>query len=69
MNPMNAQQNENWCWIDVYTKSGNEWVFRKRVAREYDKTFDQMRMSIARMLSSSPAVPMRLEDFRLVKRP
>lgn len=65
---MDTEMNDQWSWLDVYTKSGAEWVFRKRVARD-NRTYEELRIDIARMLSSSPAVPMRLEDFKLVKRP
>lgn len=63
------EQNDSWSWLDVFTRSGGQWVFRKRVARDYDSTYEKMRVEIARTLSSSPAVPMSLDDFKLVKRP
>lgn len=66
---MSTEMDDQWSWLDVYTKSGGEWVFRKRVARDHSKTYEELRIDIARMLSSSPAVPMSLEDFKLVRRP
>lgn len=67
-----TETSNNWRWVDVYTKAKRDgemtWVFRKRVARE-GATFEELRVSIARLLGSSPAVPMSFDDFQLIKRP
>jgi hypothetical protein len=70
-NDINQPDNEedSWAWLDVYTKSKDDWVFRKRVPRSHGQGFNEMRSSIARSLSQSPAVPMSFSDFKLVKRP
>lgn len=68
-----AIQDDAWAWLDVYTKNrtkeGTVWVFRKRIARIEGKSFAGMREHVARMLGQSPAVPMSIDDFKLVKRP
>ena len=73
MKPQLQQEDGEWAWLDVYTRmksqKDTEWAFRKRVARKAGETFEEMRSGIARMLGSSPAVPMSFKDFKLVKRP
>ncbi len=63
------QSDDDWAWLDVYTKSGSDWVFRKRVPRREGQSFAEARSAIARTLSQSPAVPMSFSDFKLVRRP
>ena len=68
-NPEITETDDTWAWLDVYTKSKDQWVFRRRVPRPEDKTFEELRSSIARSLGQSPAVPMSFSDLKLVKRP
>jgi len=74
MKPITNNEEQDWSWLDVYTRMKNkksemEWAFRKRVARTEGATFEEMRTRIARTLGQSPAVPMSYDDFKLVRRP
>ena len=66
---MNQNQMTNgppeYTWVDIYTKNGSSWVFRRRVAAPEDGNLNALRNRMCRELAPSPAIPLEVSEVKL----